>query len=269
MPERERKAFISTSAIDLPEHREQAAEACRQMGWRPLMQGQGAAEDPELLPTRLNAIDGCELFIGICGFRYGYVPQGHKLSIGELEYERAKARGIPCLVYFADDTHARLEEPVRSGMEDAKLERFKKRVASEQSVTLFANAQDLYERVLRALAALREDGAGPQIVSPGTGGVRIEGLQPSVLQGRAPNIQPRRILLPDIDWVEIPAGQFVYQKGERRTLPRFFVARYPVTNIQYQTFIAAGGYADERWWKDLVKPEPQPSRWPQPNRPKT
>ncbi|MBL8484316.1 MAG: SUMF1/EgtB/PvdO family nonheme iron enzyme, partial [Rhodocyclaceae bacterium] len=47
------------------------------------------------------------------------------------------------------------------------------------------------------------------------------------------------------------------------------VARYPVTNIQYQTFIAAGGYADERWWKDLVKPEPQPSRWPQPNRPKT
>ena len=79
----------------------------------------------------------------------------------------------------------------------------------------------------------------------------------------------RTIVVPDIDWVEIPGGEFVYQEGERRELPMFFMARYPVTNVQYKTFIDAGGYGNERWWQDLVRPEPQVSRWPQANRPKT
>jgi hypothetical protein len=79
----------------------------------------------------------------------------------------------------------------------------------------------------------------------------------------------RMILLPDIDWVEIPGGDFIYQEGERRSLPTFYMARYPVTNVQYQTFIDAGGYGDQRWWADLVRPEPDESRWSQANRPRT
>jgi formylglycine-generating enzyme required for sulfatase activity len=59
----------------------------------------------------------------------------------------------------------------------------------------------------------------------------------------------RGILLPDIDWVAIPGGEFIYQEGERRSLPPFRIARYPVTNVQFQTFIEAGGYQDERWWR--------------------
>ncbi len=75
--------------------------------------------------------------------------------------------------------------------------------------------------------------------------------------------------LPEIDWVEIPGGEFIYQDGERRTLPAFRIARYPVTNIQYQTFLDAGGYRDDRWWRDLERPEPASSRWTQTNRPRT
>ncbi len=75
--------------------------------------------------------------------------------------------------------------------------------------------------------------------------------------------------LPEIDWVEIPSGEFVYQQGEKRTLPAFRIARYPITNVQYQTFVDAGGYREERWWRDLRRPEPEPSRWPQGNRPRT
>jgi len=79
----------------------------------------------------------------------------------------------------------------------------------------------------------------------------------------------RTIRLPDIDWVDIPDGEFLYQQGERRSLPSFRIARYPITNIQYQTFIDAGGYRDQRWWQDLERPEPEESRWPQANRPRT
>ncbi|WP_200284617.1 SUMF1/EgtB/PvdO family nonheme iron enzyme [Rhabdochromatium marinum] len=86
-----------------------------------------------------------------------------------------------------------------------------------------------------------------------------------------PGVGLRSDGLPDIAWVEIPGGPFIYQDGETRKLPTFWIARYPVTNAQYQTFIDDRGYEEPRWWVDPVRPEPQPSpsRWPQPNRPRT
>ena len=79
----------------------------------------------------------------------------------------------------------------------------------------------------------------------------------------------RRIRIPDIAWIAIPAGPFVYQDGERRELPIFWMAKYPVTNAQYQCFIDDGGYDEDRWWRDLERPEPAKPRWPQGNRPRT
>ncbi|MEQ8673155.1 MAG: SUMF1/EgtB/PvdO family nonheme iron enzyme [Aggregatilineales bacterium] len=58
--------------------------------------------------------------------------------------------------------------------------------------------------------------------------------------------------LPDIDWVEIPAGEFIYQQDEKLTLPTFFIARYPVTYIQFQTFLdAEDGFKYPQWWQDM------------------
>jgi formylglycine-generating enzyme required for sulfatase activity len=79
-------------------------------------------------------------------------------------------------------------------------------------------------------------------------------------------------LLPDIDWVEIPGGEFIYGENEqqqRLTLESFFIARYPITNAQYQTFIDDGGYEEEHWWRGLKRQSsPEESSWNQPNRPK-
>lgn len=78
--------------------------------------------------------------------------------------------------------------------------------------------------------------------------------------------------MPDIDWVKIPAGEFIYGEGKSQTtlsLDAFEIARYPVTNAQYQCFVEDDGYADERWWQGLEKPEIRPSVWPQSNRPRT
>ncbi len=82
----------------------------------------------------------------------------------------------------------------------------------------------------------------------------------------------RRLLIPDIVWVKIPTGPFIYGEGNQQTtinLDDFWIAKYPITNQQYQTFIDDGGYQDPRWWRDLKKPEPQAPRWPQANRPRT
>ena len=77
--------------------------------------------------------------------------------------------------------------------------------------------------------------------------------------------------IPDIDWVTIPGDQpFIYQYGERLTLPRFRIARYPITNRQYQAFINAGGYTQARWWHGLAWriEAPAEPRWSEPNSPR-
>ncbi|WP_200284610.1 SUMF1/EgtB/PvdO family nonheme iron enzyme [Rhabdochromatium marinum] len=102
------------------------------------------------------------------------------------------------------------------------------------------------------------------------------GIEPRTLDApklkareRAEPQRTRRLHIPDITWVEIPGGPFVYRNGEIRELPTFWIARYPVTNAQYQTFIDDRGYEEPRWWEDLKRPKRQDSTWPQSNRPRT
>jgi formylglycine-generating enzyme required for sulfatase activity len=64
--------------------------------------------------------------------------------------------------------------------------------------------------------------------------------------------------LPDIVWCEVPAGPFLYgDDKERRELPAFKISQYPITNAQYQAFVADGGYSakwqhcwTEAGWED-------------------
>ncbi len=57
--------------------------------------------------------------------------------------------------------------------------------------------------------------------------------------------------LPEIDWIEIPAGPFVFGK-ERKTCHAitqpYCLSRFPVTVLQYRAFVEAGGYDEERFW---------------------
>ncbi|GIL14410.1 MAG: hypothetical protein BroJett038_31300 [Chloroflexota bacterium] len=66
------------------------------------------------------------------------------------------------------------------------------------------------------------------------------------------------ILLPDIAWVEIPAGVFQMggdpdawdaRKGGRFDIPyTFWMAKYPVTYAQYEAFVADDGYQNQDYW---------------------
>jgi len=64
------------------------------------------------------------------------------------------------------------------------------------------------------------------------------------------------VVLPDIDWVEIPGGEFQYggiDRPQRLTLPTFHISRYPVTFAQFQTFLDdPEGVAYQRWFDGLA-----------------
>ncbi len=56
--------------------------------------------------------------------------------------------------------------------------------------------------------------------------------------------------VPDIDWVEIPAGKFQFgEDGLSETLPAFRIARYPATCTQFQAFVDDGGFENDEWWR--------------------
>ncbi len=65
--------------------------------------------------------------------------------------------------------------------------------------------------------------------------------------------------VPDILWVRVPDGEFVSGAGGtsiRRTIDKpFAIARYPITNAQYNAFVADGGYSDPQWWSGKAPPD--------------
>jgi formylglycine-generating enzyme required for sulfatase activity len=75
--------------------------------------------------------------------------------------------------------------------------------------------------------------------------------------------------LPDIEWVKIPGGKIQLEGvGHVFAVKPFLMAKYPVTNAQFQAFIEDGGYEHEEWWQGIKKVEPQPSAWQEPNAPR-
>ena len=51
------------------------------------------------------------------------------------------------------------------------------------------------------------------------------------------------------DFITIPAGPFIYQDGEQKTIEQpYAIAKYPVTNRQFRLFWEDGGYEQDEWW---------------------
>lgn len=76
----------------------------------------------------------------------------------------------------------------------------------------------------------------------------------------------KRAAIPGIEWCEIPKGGVKVQDGENGGrvihVDDFMIAKYPITNAQYQVFIdATDGYRNLDWWNFL----PAACEWRQAN----
>ncbi len=77
--------------------------------------------------------------------------------------------------------------------------------------------------------------------------------------------------MPDIAWVDIPAGKVRIEGVERLfDVKAFQIAKYPVTNMQFKAFVdAADGYENKEWWKGIKQSEsPTPASWTENNCPR-
>lgn len=147
--------MISSTARDLPEHRQHALDACLRMGMFPIMMEHLPANDDEAISISLKMVDEAEIYVGVFAWRYGYVPKGHDISVTEMEYNRAKERGIPRLIYIMHEDHPTTGGAIEKGEGAVKLEAFKTRVKGENIINEFKSPEDLRGLIIHGLSKHR------------------------------------------------------------------------------------------------------------------
>jgi hypothetical protein len=146
---------ISSTARDLPSHRREVMDACIRQGMFPSMMEHLPASDADAIRISLELVDNADLYVGIFAHRYGYVPAQHEISITEMEYDRAVARKIHCLIFIMDDAHPITIADVESE-QLGKLNAFKDRLKTENIVNFFTSPADLRAHVINSLSQLRK-----------------------------------------------------------------------------------------------------------------
>ena len=160
--------MISSTVRDLPQHREKVMDACMRLGvFYPDMMEHLTATDADALEISLAIVDRADVYIGIIGFRYGYVPHGKLISVTEAEYNRALELTTPRLIFLMSDKHPVMPGDVETGDGAEKLKKFKERLQKHRVVASFDSADDLKAKVIQALVPYcnpREISSGPQPV---------------------------------------------------------------------------------------------------------
>ncbi len=169
------RVFVSTTLCDDAERRRELLEIIARVGMlacpaEPLPDGIGAP----MLATRRQELEQCDLFVMLVAWRYGSVPTGDERSIVELEYEWARERGIPRLVFLVDEERPVVvtrdfDETRARWTKQERLQALKARLVSEESTVRFT-AENIGSILTHSLHQWRSNGAiaGERVQVAGT-----------------------------------------------------------------------------------------------------
>ncbi len=111
------KIFISSTIVDLPNERTAAYNAVNKVGGFPVMSEKTMeAQSTDSLTACLSKVMESDIYVLILGGRYGWQPEG-KESITELEYQTARSRNIPILVFNTTYVKEQLQKEFESKVE--------------------------------------------------------------------------------------------------------------------------------------------------------
>lgn len=144
--------FISSTSADLKEHRAAVRESLLNAGYHPIDMADFMARSADATTACLEEVAEADLFVGIYAWRYGFVPEGSKISITEQEFEEARALDKPCFCFMVEEGYdwpAVFREEGKSG---ELLKKFKARLDATLVRTTFTTPDSLAKRVLSSLA---------------------------------------------------------------------------------------------------------------------
>ena len=150
-------AMISSTALDLPEHRAAVKEACIAARIFPIGMEHLPARDASGVAVSLEMVDQADIYLGIYAWRYGWVPDGKDISVTEMEFDRAgerKAAGElrEILIFTAHKEHPCKVEDVEADKDaQQRLTAFKTKAATGRVRKEYRSVEELRRLVTEAL----------------------------------------------------------------------------------------------------------------------
>jgi hypothetical protein len=156
-PNRARRAvFISSTSVDLAEHRRVVIDTLLRLGLHPLaMEHMGSQPEGDATSVSYDYLAQADLYLGIVAWRYGCVPGRETRSVTHLEYEETKRRAerepFPRLLFLADPSteqdNVLFPHALRVAENQGKLRDFRAEVGREKVVSFFTTPDDLGRKV--------------------------------------------------------------------------------------------------------------------------
>jgi energy-coupling factor transporter ATP-binding protein EcfA2 len=133
--------FVSSTWLDLQPER-QAVEAALQRLQEAKFVGMEyfGSRDESTRCASLAEVDRSQVYVGIFGGRYGS-------GITEAEYRRARERGLPCFIYFKDETDMPAEGRDADPKQAARLAALKEELRRLHTIPTFTTPDDLAAKV--------------------------------------------------------------------------------------------------------------------------
>ena len=163
MKEKKYQVFISSTYTDLVEERRKVLDILLMADCIPAGMEAFVATDNDQFEVIKKVIDLCDYYILILGMRYGSINPSTGISYTEMEYEYAKEKGIPVLVFAIDDSIDIPKEKIETDVEKLeKLKSFRNNALTNRLASIWKNIDELTGKVaisiMRAKAEIERPG---------------------------------------------------------------------------------------------------------------
>jgi len=146
------KVFLSSTFVDLIEHRKEAAEALARLGHHVIGMETFNARTEDPTKASLKEVEDCDLFVGIYAHRYGSLIGGATLSVSEQEFDHAVEKGKEIFAFVVDEDFAWPPKMVdRDAEQIKKLSAFKKKLIDHVTPDYFTDKTDLAYKIVAAV----------------------------------------------------------------------------------------------------------------------
>ena len=222
------RIYLSSTYEDLKDHRRVAFEMLRKAGYEVVAMEDYVARDKRPVDACLQDVARADVYVGLFGFRYGYVPptEHHNpasLSITELEFREAERLRKPCLVFLVDDKlpwRRCFDDVCTGGDKGERINALRAYLSTEKMASIVSSAHDLAGQVVAAVTrTLQESRAKTAAATPVTWDIARQGSPfPGLMhftRKYAPVFFGREAEVRGVlDLLDSPEGRFVIVSGD-------------------------------------------------------
>jgi hypothetical protein len=146
------RVFVSSTMRDLSSYRDIIRMALLKSGHTFLGMEQFAAQNSPPLAVCLRELETAEVYIGLIGDIYGSIPQGEQQSYTELDYRRARAISLDCVILvISDNAFVQVGARDHDVARHALLTQFREELMRNHTVDRFSDPNEAAWQILAAL----------------------------------------------------------------------------------------------------------------------